>query len=209
MIKSEFEALSGISLQNETFEKLSAYANLVLKWNPRINLVAKSQLEGLWARHIADSAQIYPLITRSPKLWADFGSGGGFPGVVMAILASEFAPKRQHILVESDLRKSAFLMEAARVTGAKLEVKAERIEAVTPLGAEVVSARALASLEALFGLLSPHMAENAIAVLPKGASHQSEIDAARLKWDFLVEVAPSRTEDAAKILIVSELRAKA
>ena len=209
MIQSDFEALAGLSIPAAAYERLQIFTDLVLKWNPRINLVAKSQLPALWARHIADSAQIYPLIDTAPRLWADFGSGGGFPGVVLAILAADLAPERQHVLVESDLRKSAFLMEAARQTGISLQVKAERAESLAPLAAQVVSARALASLETLFGLLQPHMAPDAIAVLPKGAAHQSEIDAARATWDFLVEVAPSRTEDAAKILIVSKLRARA
>lgn len=209
MNQSDFEKLAGISISGETYDRLRAYADLVLKWNPRINLVAKSQMATLWARHIADSAQIQPLVQSDAPLWADFGSGGGFPGIVLAILALEFAPERRFILVESDLRKSAFLMEAARQTGVSVTVKAERAEALKPLGAGVVSARALASLEMLFGFAAPHMAEGAIAVFPKGATHQSEIDAARAKWDFLVQVAPSRTEDAAKILIISELRAKA
>lgn len=209
MNQSDFEQLAGLSMGADTFDKLGLFADLVLKWNPRINLVAKSQLGTLWARHIADSAQLHALGVPKATLWADFGSGGGFPGIVLAILATELAPERHFVLVESDLRKSAFLMEAARQLGLPVQVRAERAEALAPLGAQVVSARALAPLEMLFGLISPHMAPDAIAVLPKGAAHQSEIDAARAKWDFLVEVAPSRTEDAAKILIVSELRAKA
>lgn len=209
MIKSEFESLAGIQISDDTYERLRAYADLVQKWNPRINLVSKSQLPALWARHIADSAQIQLVAPSEARLWADFGSGGGFPGIVLAILAQEFAPERRFVLVESDLRKSAFLMEAARHTGAAVTVKAERAEALQPLGAKVVSARALASLDMLFGFCAPHMAEGAIGIFPKGASYQSEIDAARAKWDFLLQVAPSRTEDAAKILIISELRAKA
>lgn len=209
MIKSEFEYLSGVTVSEETFSKLERFAELVLKWNPRINLVAKSQLETLWERHIVDSAQLHAHAPADAGVWADFGSGGGFPGIVMAVLATEFAPERRFVLVESDTRKSAFLMEASRQLGLKVTVQAKRIEDIAPIGASIVSARALAALEPLFGLLSRHMASDAVALLPKGANYQSEIDVALAKWDFLLEVAPSRTDEAARILIVSRLRAKA
>lgn len=195
----------GQALSAETIETLKVFEALVARWSPKINLVSKSTLGEIWDRHIVDSIQLYDFIPTTAQRFADFGSGGGFPGIVLAILSKQFAPDARHTLVESDLRKATFLREAIRNCGLSATVLSERIEKVPSLQANVVTARALAALPELFALLEPHMCEGATAVLPKGAAYQSEVDAAQEKWHFELAVHPSRTEPAARILCVTGL----
>ncbi len=134
-----------------TRTRLETLVALVRKWNPTINLVAPSTLENAWDRHIADSACLVDLVP-PPQRWADLGSGAGFPGLVVAILLAERSPATRVTLVESDGRKAAFLHTAARTLDVSIDVRNARIEALAPLDAQVVSARALAPLDRLFPL---------------------------------------------------------
>lgn len=192
-------------LSELTHDRLKTFEALVAKWSPKINLVAKSTLGDIWNRHIIDSVQLYEHLPHAVNRVADFGSGGGFPGIVMAVLSAQYEPQAQHILVESDQRKATFLREAVRQCGLNAQVLSERIEAVPALQADVVTARALAALPQLFEWLQPHMRPNATAILPKGAAYQSEVDAALEKWQFDLAVHPSRTEPLARILCVTRL----
>jgi len=180
-------------------------AVLLRKWNPAINLVAPSTLDELEERHIADSLQLVSLAPPGPKHWADLGSGGGFPGLVVAAVLAERAPAARVTLVESDRRKASFLRTAARGMGLDVTVRAERAEAIAPLGAEVVSARALAPLHTLLGLAERHMAAGGLALFPKGARAQEEIEVARKQWRFVLESHMSRTDPQASVLVVREI----
>ncbi|RKF13371.1 16S rRNA (guanine(527)-N(7))-methyltransferase RsmG [Roseovarius spongiae] len=198
--------MNAVTLPNvsrETNDRLKVYAELVEKWNPRINLVSKSSIAHLWERHIADSAQNLDLAPPTLRHWVDLGSGGGFPGIVIAILLSEFQPDARMTLVESDQRKCAFLRSALRQTGCTAEVIADRIEDIEPLGADVLSARALADLDRLLGFAERHMKTRGCALFPKGARWQEEVANARSRWRFDIEVAKSRTDPAAAILKIS------
>jgi len=132
-------ALSRVS--RETRERLNTYAELLRKWQRSINLVGPKTLDDLWNRHFVDSAQLLPLIPPTARVLVDFGSGAGFPGLVLAILGMA-----EVHLIESDQRKATFLREVARATGTPVTVHAKRIEQVTPFPADIVSARALAPL---------------------------------------------------------------
>lgn len=171
----------------ETLDKLHVFAALVEKWTARINLVAKSTLPDLWARHIEDSARLCLCAPQSPALWADFGSGAGFPGIVVAAVLHQRSPESRVILVESDLRKATFLREAARTLALPVEVRTERAESLPPLGANVVSARALAALDVLCGLAARHLAPDGRAIFPKGETFVEEIADARKSWVFDLE----------------------
>ncbi|WP_212522906.1 16S rRNA (guanine(527)-N(7))-methyltransferase RsmG [Actibacterium sp. MT2.3-13A] len=192
--------LAGVDVSRETFERLKTYEALLRKWNPAINLVSRNTLDAAWTRHFVDSAQIFELAPKNTRHWADLGSGGGFPGMVIAILAAERAPEMRVTLVESDQRKATFLRSVAREAGVKAEVIARRIEEVPPLGADVLSARALASLTQLLGFAERHLCSGGIALFPKGAGHQAELDEALETWRFGVHKIPSRTEPGAVIL---------
>ena len=120
------DPLDGVS--RETLARLEAYAALVAKWNPKINLVSRKSLEDLWSRHILDSAQVFALAGPAPRgRWADLGSGGGFPGAVVAILAAGIGADLRVTLVESDQRKAAFLRTVSRETAVPFEVLSDRI----------------------------------------------------------------------------------
>lgn len=199
------DALAALNVSRETAARLDTYAALLEKWNPAINLVAKSTLAELWRRHILDSAQLLALAPPGARLWADLGSGGGFPGLVVAILAADTAPDLRLTLVESDRRKAAFLETVLRETGISATVAAERIEDLAPLEADIVSARALAPLPALLGHAHRHLAPGGIALFPKGARHRGEIAESLERWRFSVQKHPSRTDPDAVILSIGDI----
>ena len=195
--------LSKLDVSRETFEKLEAFAELVRKWNPRINLVSKSSLGDLWTRHIVDSVQVFKFAEGS-GVWVDLGSGGGFPGIVVSILNQE----ERHFdvtLVESDQRKCAFLRTAIRELKLEASVKNERIEEIKSLNADVLSARALADLTKLLGFTELHLKPEGTALFPKGQSWQREDAEARRNWTYGLESVPSQTNPEAAILKIKDI----
>ncbi|MDP3197368.1 16S rRNA (guanine(527)-N(7))-methyltransferase RsmG [Tabrizicola sp.] len=198
-------AVAGVNVSRETFEALRAYEALVLRWNPAINLVSKKSLPELWDRHIADSAQVFALCPHDATSWADLGSGGGFPGLVVAVLAKELQPKLHVTLVESDLRKATFLRQAAQALALDVTVRSERIESLKPLDVDVLSARALAPLSELLGFAKLHLCRAGVAIFPKGARYQDEISQARKAWDFEVDTQPSLSEGEAALLVIRNI----
>ncbi len=180
------------------------FEQIIKRWNPKINLVSKSSLAHLWTRHIADSIQVFRC-TGFVEHWVDIGSGGGFPGLIIAILAADEAPNMKVTLIESDQRKSAFLRTAARECSVKATVLTERIEMVTPQAADVLSARALADLSTLLEFSERHLSSEGIALFPKGASWKKEVDNARQQWQFDAEQVTSLTEQEAVILKIREV----
>ncbi|MFG6529299.1 MULTISPECIES: 16S rRNA (guanine(527)-N(7))-methyltransferase RsmG [unclassified Sulfitobacter] len=192
-----------IDVSRETFEKLKAFAELVRKWNPKINLVSKSSLDDLWSRHILDSVQIFELATGRGN-WVDLGSGGGFPGIVISILNQE-EHRFDVVMVESDQRKSAFLRTAIRELDLAAKVKTDRIEELECLKADVLSARALADLTKLLGFAELHLKRGGIALLPKGQSWQREDLEARQDWTYDLETVTSKTNPDAAILKIKDI----
>lgn len=189
-------------VSRETLDRLRTYEALLKKWNPAINLVSRNSLENAWERHFRDSAQIFNLAPAGAAHWADLGSGGGFPGLVVAALAAEKAPDMKVTLVESDGRKATFLRTAAREMGLTVDVVNERIEVLPPLAADVISARALAPLAQLLAFAERHLTHGGTALFQKGAAYTDEIAEALASWRFEVQKIPSRTESGAVILSI-------
>jgi 16S rRNA (guanine527-N7)-methyltransferase len=206
MMSAETTLVAGVSVSRETFAALQSYEALVQRWNPAINLVSKSTIQTLWQRHILDSAQVFALGPANAQSWVDLGSGGGFPGLVVAILAKELKPDLRVTLVESDLRKATFLRQAAQTLGLSAVVLSKRIEAVDPLNANVLSARALAPLAGLLGFAQHHLSAQGTAIFPKGARFAEEIAEARKTWTFDVDIQPSLSEGEAAILVIRNIR---
>lgn len=194
-----------LDVSRETLTKLETFAKLLGKWNARINLVAPSTIPDLWSRHILDSAQLFTHAPTDARHWVDLGSGGGLPGLVCAILAHEARPECRFTLIESDKRKSAFLMTAIRELGLSAQVLAMRVEQAAPQSADVVSARALAPLPTLLPLVVRHLAQNGTALLPKGKNHSAELAAARREWHFEHDAVESQTDPLARVLILKEI----
>lgn len=196
---TEKNILEDLNVSRETLKRLETFEQVILKWNPKINLVSKSSLQQLWTRHIADSVQVFRC-TDIPDHWVDIGSGGGFPGLIIAILAADEAPDMKITLMESDQRKSAFLRTAARECGASVSVISKRIEQADPQNAGVLSARALADLSLLLEFAERHLGAGGTALFPKGESWKKEVDNARQRWRFDAEPVRSLTEQEAVIL---------
>lgn len=193
--------VAGLDVSRETVERLEQLAVLLAKWNPAINLVSKSTLPEAWTRHIVDSAQLFRLALARVAHWVDLGSGGGFPGLVIAALSAELDPARKITLVESDQRKSTFLRQAAQALElTNVAVLTERIERAQPLAGQVVSARALAPLPQLCAFAQHHLAPDGVALFPKGAKHAEEVAEAGRTWHFDLTVHPSDTDSSAVVL---------
>jgi 16S rRNA (guanine527-N7)-methyltransferase len=192
------------SVSRETIGRIDALVTMLIKWNAAINLISKSSVSDIWVRHIFDSVQVFDYGKDADK-WVDLGSGGGFPGLVVAILAAQVRPALQITLVESDQRKAAFLRQAAQSLCLSVGVIAERIEAIDGLHADVVSARALAPLSQLCSFADRHLAPTGRGIFLKGKAAPDEIASARKEWNFMLETHPSTTDPLAVVLVVAGL----
>lgn len=200
------DRLGTLVVSRETMDRLNTYSDLLKKWNPKINLVSRSTLDDLWSRHMLDSAQIFSLADNKPDHWIDLGSGGGFPGLVIAILAKELMPNLTVTLVESDQRKCAFLRTVSRETGCDVTVHSKRIEEIEPLNADVLSARALADLTLLLQFSERHLNPQGVCLFPKGSTWKKEVKTARESWQFSERAIKSETQDDAVILRINEIK---
>lgn len=199
---------SGLNVSRETQERLQRFAELFMKWSAKINLVAPSTIETLWTRHIADSLQLRNIISE-PMQWIDLGSGGGFPGIVTAIVLAEQGQGWVD-LVESNNKKSSFLRMALAESGGRGAVHPIRIEeaAVKLERADVISARALADLDLLLAYAEPWAQRNPDLrmVFHKGRDYQAEIDKARGRWAFDLVIHQSVVEADSVILEIASLK---
>lgn len=202
----EEELLPGFAVSRETFLKLKEYEKLLTKWNSKINLVSKSTLRDFWNRHILDSVQVFCSIGEKTGKWADFGSGGGFPGLVLAILSDEFGVSNSLCLIEADVRKSVFLRTVCRELGLVVDVLNNRIEEISPMLFDVVSARALAPLKTLCFYAESHLNENGIAVFAKGENWESELLEAQKNWIFDYDVVTSKLHQGSVILVLRGIK---
>ncbi|MEL6450941.1 MAG: 16S rRNA (guanine(527)-N(7))-methyltransferase RsmG [Pseudomonadota bacterium] len=190
-------------VSRETLDALAEYANLLARWTVKINLIAKSTIDDIAHRHIWDSAQVY---TDGGDSWTDLGSGGGLPGVVMAILAKGEGRALQMALVESDQRKATFLRTCSRTLDLPITVLPQRVEDIAPQASDTISARALADLNQLLHLATPHMAPAGRCIFMKGAQWQEEVAAAQANWRFSYEAKPSMTHPQAAILTIGDIK---
>lgn len=203
------------NVSRETVAKLVTYATLLKQWQKTINLVAPGTLDAVWHRHMADSAQLVILAPPDARTWVDLGSGAGFPGLVLAILLHD-RPGLRVTLVESDARKVAFLREVARQVGLSqasvVDICHARIELTSTHArvgqVDVVTARALAPLPKLLGLVQPFCGPATVALLLKGRDAEHEVVEARADWQFEASLVPSVTDSDARIAVISKLQAQ-
>ncbi|HEY6022947.1 MAG TPA: 16S rRNA (guanine(527)-N(7))-methyltransferase RsmG [Pseudolabrys sp.] len=200
-------ALALIPVSRETEARLDAYVELLLLWQSKLNLVAPSALRELWTRHIADSLQLLQLAPQA-RVWVDFGSGGGFPGVPIACALADQPAATVH-LIESNGKKAAFLREAARATGAPAVIHQERAEKFGESCAEpvhVVTARALAPLKTLCDQALPLISRGAIGLFPKGQDVDAELTDAAKYWRLEATKVPSKTSPEGSIVVIRSLK---
>nr|WP_294547584.1 16S rRNA (guanine(527)-N(7))-methyltransferase RsmG [uncultured Rhodopila sp.] len=183
--------------------RLLAFADLLLRWNASLNLIAPRDADVLWERHIADSLQLAPLMPPGVARGIDLGTGGGFPGLVLAI-----ATGVPFDLIESDRRKASFLRTAVLETGAPATVHCCRIEDADVAPARLVTARALAPLPRLLPMAARLLTKDGVCLLLKGAKAEDELAASGKDWSMTVERLPSRTSPEGVVLRLAGLRAK-
>ena len=191
-------------VSRETIGKLEAYVALLEAENERQNLVSDSTLEHVWGRHIFDSAQLVPFEPQAGASWVDIGSGAGLPGLVIAILT-----EGPVTLVEPRRLRADFLQCAADVLGLSRRVTVHAAKAERITGAfDVITARAVASLDALLRISLHLSTDKTLWLFPKGKSAQSELDEARRSWQGSFRLEPSVTSREAAILVASDVRRK-
>jgi len=200
-------ALALFSVSRETETRLDAYLEVLLLWQDKLNLVASSTLHELWTRHIADSLQLLPLVPEA-RVWVDFGSGGGFPGIPIACALAGQPGAKVH-LIESNGKKAAFLREAVRATEAPAVVHQERVEKFGESCAETVhavTARALAPLKILCDQAFPLIGRGAVGLFPKGQDIDAELTDAAKYWRLEASKVPSKTSPESSIVVIRSLK---
>jgi 16S rRNA (guanine527-N7)-methyltransferase len=196
----EFAAAHDVS--RETLARLKAYVGSLGEWNARHNLVSANSLADVWRRHVADSAQLSPLIPQGSKCLIDLGSGAGFPGMVLALLR----PELHVVLTDSTAKKCRFLEEVAAHTGAAVEVRNARMESLPREAFDVVTARACAPLDRLLTYAQRFQARTTVNLFLKGQSVEGELTQAHKSWKMKALKHPSLTDVSGTILEVRELR---
>ncbi|WP_417320852.1 16S rRNA (guanine(527)-N(7))-methyltransferase RsmG [Emcibacter sp.] len=193
-----------INVPRETREKLEIYADLLEKWQKRINLVSPTTIKDKWQRHFLDSAQIMEILPPGRKgdlKILDIGSGAGFPGLVLALLGTG-----EVHLVESNNKKCTFMNQVIRETGAKAAVHCCRIEELAPFPVDFISSRALATIDKLLQLSGRFLSDDTVCLFPKGKIWREELADAEKNWQFDVEKFTSRTEESGMILRLGNIR---
>lgn len=196
---------SPVNVSRETLEKLQRYQALLGEWQQMMNLVSNNSLPHAWERHFEDSLQILPLMPAGPAVVADLGSGAGFPGLVLAICRPDI---KMH-LVESTGKKCRFLDTVSHETNIPVTIHNERIESVAgSFKVDVITARALANLSALLDYVAPWVSINPAVslIFMKGQQADAEVAEARKRWAFDLAEHPSKTEENAKILVLTNVR---
>lgn len=193
------------NVSRETFERFETFNELLLKWTAKINLISKSQGDRTWARHILDSAQVWAERPDNHKVWVDIGTGGGFPGLILAVIADGIDDNTEFHFVESDARKCAFLRSACRELNLTAQVHTARIEEFDSVSADVVSARALSSIDALLGYASGFLKQTGVCLFLKGAACDTEITQAKQNWLFDYNRKSSMTSPDGVLLTIKDI----
>ncbi len=188
------------NVSRETLARLQRYADLLVKWQKSINLVGGDTLNDLWRRHFWDSVQLASLVPADTRVITDFGSGAGFPGLVLAILLDT-----EINLVESSGKKIAFLREAARVSGARVHLHQGRIEKLSLPKSDLITARALAPLNQLLDFAVPNLKPQGFCLFLKGARAEEELTDAVKTRSMTVERTQSVTDPNGVILSIREI----
>jgi 16S rRNA (guanine527-N7)-methyltransferase len=206
-ISGRAQFLLDYEVSREGSASFDAYAALLVEWRQRMNLVAPSTMPHIWQRHFADSAQLYALLPDSAACLVDIGSGAGFPGLVLAIMAQTNQRPLTIHLIESIQKKAQFLRAVAAQLNLSVIVHAERAEAIKGITADVITARALAPLEEILPLAKNFTRLDTVLLLLKGARAEEELTSAKQSWHFKHVIIPSRTDPSGKVLRIEKLQA--
>ena len=192
----------------ETIEKLKTYQELLLEWQKKFNLVSNSSLQNIWERHFEDSIQLFDYIPDNAEKLIDFGSGAGFPAMVLAIIAKEKTPYLKVVLTDSIKKKTVYLNEVANKTNTDVEIVNDRIENISNQKYDVITSRAMTSLSDLLKYSYPFCHKETLCIFPKGKNYALELKEAHLKWKFKCEIKASEQSEEGKILLISNIKKK-
>lgn len=196
------------NVSRETLNLLKAYEASLCEWQQKMNLVSKNSLPEAWKRHFLDSMQLFSLLPKSAKIVYDFGSGAGFPGMVLAIMAKSETPYLKFKLVESIKKKTLYLNAVKELTGANVEIINERIENISPQIADAITSRAMCALPDLLKYARPFCGKKTKLIFLKGRSYEQELNTARNEWEFELEILPNQESDDGVILVITGLHHK-
>lgn len=208
MLKEFYDAYhvfwEALNVSRETCERLSVFEKLFQDQQKSLNLISRHPTDEFWLRHIIDSAQLTKFVSRETISGIDFGSGGGFPGIILSILN----PNISFTLVEAREKKANFLKAVVQELSLNAQVCQERIEDMTPWKEQFITARALAPLEKLLPLVFPFVAKDTLLALPKGKTFEEEISKIKSHWEASVEFQDSLTSAEGKIILLRDLKMK-
>ncbi len=197
------------NVSRETYYRLESYVTLLREWQCKFNLVSKKSLECVWQRHIEDSAQLFKYITDEVKVIYDFGSGAGFPAVVLAIIAKEKRPEIKFKLIESIGKKTLYLNAVKECLELEnIEIINDRIENLELVKVDMITARAVTSLNNLLEYSILFSDKKTKLLFPKGQSYKEELYDAKKKWNFKLKVYKNELCDDGVILLLENLRRK-
>ncbi len=201
----EYEAYwTRLNVSRETVTRLEGFVSLLLERQKRVNLMSRGETQDIWVRHVIDSAQLSLYISEVEKKLADFGSGNGFPGIILSILN----PQMKVLLIEKLEKKASFLAEVVKSMGLKAEVLKTPFSKLAPIHAQVLCARAVAPLGSLLEQLAPFLNRTNRLVLPKGKLWKEEVDDALKSWRFSYKAHVSLTSPEARVLVIREVARK-
>ncbi len=190
-------------VSRETISRLELYKDLLIKWQRRYNLISPKSIDVLWERHFEDSLQLLRYISYECNTIVDLGSGAGLPGMVLAIAATH---RPQVTLIESDTNKCIFLENVSRETKVDVKIINGRIESAKNIRGDLIVARGLASLSKLFEYSEPLIKKNATLLFLKGERFENEVQEAKIKWNFDLEIFSSLTDSTGRILKIKNLQ---
>lgn len=192
----------------ETFDDLNAYLSLLIEWQTKFNLVSNSSLADAWNRHFIDSVQLFKYIPQDAESLVDFGSGAGFPGMVLAVMAKRKTPYLRVTLIESIKKKTLYLKEVAEKTSTDVAIINDRIENIAPQKFDVITSRAMTALTDLLKYAEPFCHKKTVCIFPKGKSYAEELSSAHKQWHFKCRIEPNETSEEGKILIITDIAKK-
>ena len=176
--------LNKIGVSRGTCDLLCVYFDMLKFWNKKINLVSRKSIETSWERHFLDSAQLWLHLPYKARKWLDFGSGAGFPALVLAVISRELQPELKFILVEKNKKKAGFLLEIVKKIGLNVDIFPKNVELIKPQKADVISSRAFGKLDHLLKIAYIHQNKSTISIFPKGVSFYEELKLSKKNWDY-------------------------
>ena len=193
------------NVSRETFDRLKAYEASLKEWQNKFNLVSNASLEDAWKRHFKDSVQLFKYVPERSRILLDFGSGAGFPGMVIAIMAEEKMPNLKVKLIESIKKKTLYLNAVKDICNVRVQIINDRIENIPSFSADVITSRAMCNLNDLLKYSNKFSNKKTTLIFPKGKSYKEELNIAQKNWNFDCNIFANEINPEGVILVINNL----